>query len=277
MRAVHRLSLCLPVGAAMVLTACQPAKRPPAYPPPPVVETVMPTPPNGAAADMDLPDKDAQGKFITPNRGMAGQQALWHVRMALNVAALGCRGANDTAVQYNRMLHVHKATLTAANNAVDGQYEARWGRDWLLMREKTNTVVYNFFALPPAQTAFCQKAMATVTIINGLTPEALLAYAPKALEELEQPFQDFWEAYADYLRRLEEWRRRYGRPSVKVEAFPDPLPPAPVAPAAPMGAPPPSALPTVPPTRPSQLPLPNPAAPAQTTPPRLETQPLPDM
>jgi hypothetical protein len=240
-RPYFRLSLGGVMVSALALSACQPARKPPPTPPPPVVETVMPTPPNQSAPDMDLPDKDETGKYLTPNRGMNGYQALWHVRMALNVAALGCKSANDQArLQYNTMLRVHAKTLMETNKTVDGIYNARYGKNALLMREKLNTIVYNYFALPPAQKAFCETAVAVVTTINGMTPEMLLDYAPKALEMLEQPFQAFWEAYADYLRRLEEWRRRYGRPTVEVQGWSDDD----KAPAAP--TPPPSAAPTLP-------------------------------
>ncbi|MET0370019.1 MAG: hypothetical protein ABW039_01440 [Sphingobium sp.] len=256
MQADRRLSFRLSLGAAVVsavaLTACQPARQPPPAPPPPVVPTVMPLPPMGSAPDMDLPEADETGKYMTPNRNMTGQQALWHLRMGLNVAALGCRTPGEPAkVQYNRMLHIHVLPLRLANDATENYYKARYNADAFMMREKINTIVYNYFALPPAQKAFCEKAVAILTIVNGLTPQALVDYAPKALAELEQPFQDFWEAYADYLRRLEEWRRRYGRPSVIVTGGPSDDPPQPVAPAAPTL--PFGTMPDAPPERPSNM------------------------
>jgi hypothetical protein len=214
---------------------------------------------------MALPDADAQGRFITPNRGMTGQQALWHVRMALNVAALGCRGSNRAmATQYNAMLHIHVVPLKQANVAADAIYALKYGGDAVRTRETVNTTVYNFFSLPPAQMAFCQTALAVVTTINGKTPEALFAYAPEALDMLEQPFQQFWEAYADYLARLAEWRRRFARGTVTVLpcpasdpdctglGSPPPSPPPPVAPAgiaAPSGQAP-APLPMTPPRLP---------------------------
>ncbi|MEJ7925800.1 hypothetical protein WG908_03405 [Sphingobium sp. AN641] len=243
------------VAFVLLLASC--ATPPPYVPPPQVIPTVMPLPPMGAAENMDLPDADEQGRYITPNRGMTGQQALWHVRMALNVAALSCHGSDRAmATQYNRMLHTHSLALSQANIAADAIYALKYGVNATLMREKVNTIVYNYFALPPAQKAFCQTALAVVTTINGLTPQALFAYAPQALDMLEKPFQQFWEAYADYLRRLEEWRRRFGRPSVKVLPCPDSDPDCtgtspPPPPAAPAGAYPipPEQLQAVPPSR----------------------------
>jgi hypothetical protein len=222
---------------------------------------------------MDLPDQAADGSYITPNRGMRGEQALWHVRMALNVAALSCQQWGDRVrVQYNQMLRIHAAPLAHANNAIEAIYFGRNQANFVAAREQLNTTVYNFFALPPAQKAFCQKAVATMTIINGLTPEALAAYAPKALDELEQPFRDFWAEYEDYLRRLEEWRKRFGA-TVKLvgpvggDDLNDHEPPAPTAPA-PMGQ-----VPATPMQRPSDMILPDapasapaPAAPAPSVP-----------
>lgn len=245
---------------ALLVASCAKPPPPPVTPPPPLVPTVMPLPPMGSAQDMALPEMDVQGHFITPNRGMTGQQALWHVRMALNVAALGCREANRAmATHYNAMLHIHVAPLNQANIAADAIYKLKYGADAVRVRETINTTVYNFFSLPPAQKAFCQTALAVVTTINGKTPEALFAYAPEALDALEKPFQDFWEAYADYLRRLEEWRRRFARGTVTVlpcpASSPDcsaSSPPRPSAPAPLPGAAP-GQMPTTPPPRPSDL------------------------
>lgn len=254
MRGARRLLSYVGGAIALLLASC--TTPPPYVAPPPVIPTIMPLPPMGAAENLDLPDADEQGRYITPNRGMTGQQAVWHVRMALNVAALSCQGSDRAiATQYNRMLHIHALPLSQANVAADAIYALKYGADAVLMREKTNTVVYNYFALPPAQKAFCQTALAVVTTVNGLTSQALFAYAPQALDMLEQPFQAFWEAYADYLRRLEEWRRRFGRPSVTILPCPASDPecagPSPPPPAAPGGSfpVPVEQIPALPPSR----------------------------
>ncbi|MCE7795482.1 hypothetical protein LWE61_02800 [Sphingobium sufflavum] len=242
---------------ALLLAGC--AKPPPPAPVPlPVLPLTKPLPPMGAAENLVLPDVDTQGVYITPNRGMTGQQALWHVRMALNVAALGCRDAGDVmGVEYNRMLRLHAPTLARANAAADAVYAGKYGATAMATRDSLYTVVYNFFALPPAQKAFCPTARAVVTTINGLTPDALVAYAPEALALLEKPFQDFWTAYADYLRRLAEWRRLYRQPVVEVLPCPAADPTCsgdapPVSPPAP--APPPALSTGTPALAPPRLP-----------------------
>lgn len=255
MRVARHLLPPISIATALLMIAgC--AKSPPPTVPLPVISTTKPAPPMGAAENLDLPEVDAQGQYITPNRGMTGQQALWHVRMALNVAALSCRDAGDTmGVDYNRMLRLHAAPLAQANSVADAAY-AKYGANALTVRDKIYTVVYNYFALPPAQKAFCPTARTVVTTINGLSPDALVAYAPQALEILEKPFQEFWAAYADYLRRLEEWRRRYGA-TVQVLPCPDSDPIC-VGPAVPPPPSMPGALPPLPsnqtPAAPPRLP-----------------------
>ena len=218
------------VGALALVTSCSTPKAPPT-PPPPVVRTIKPLPPMGAVEDMSIPEVDPQGKFLTPNRGVTANTALWHVRMALNVAALSCHGVNEPArVQYNQILRVHKDVLREANAAVDRNYTAAYGSGGLQSRELLNTVVYNFFSLPPVQPTFCKAAIEVGAKVLALPSSQLLGYAPEALTMLEQPFQEFYEAYADYLRRLAEWQSRFGG-TVTVIVSPTPLPPPPKPPA----------------------------------------------
>lgn len=244
-RADFRQLCTIGCAAALALIAgCAPVKKRPPTPPPPVIETIRPLPPMGAVAGMSVPDVGADGKRLTPNRGVTSNTALWHVRMALNVAALSCHDANDAArLQYNRMLHVHKAVLGEANAAVDRNYTVEYGGSGLMQREQLNTIVYNFFSLPPVQPTFCRAAIDVGARILAMPSGALLAYAPEALVTLEKPFQDFYDAYADYLRRLAEWQARFG-PSVTVVVSPTPLPPPPVPPReAPAGFVPPAMTP----------------------------------
>ncbi|MBY2928236.1 hypothetical protein FIM10_06055 [Sphingomonadales bacterium 56] len=218
------------VAALALVAGCSTPKQAPT-PPPPVVRTIKPLPPMGAVEDMSIPEVDAEGKYLTPNRGVTANTALWHVRMALNVAALSCHGAGEPArIQYNKMLHVHKDILREANAAVDRNYTAAYGSAGLQSRELLNTVVYNFFSLPPVTKSFCPVAVDVGAKILAMPSSQLLAYAPEALTALEKPFQEFYEAYADYLRRLAEWQSRFGG-TVTVIVSPTPLPPPPKPPA----------------------------------------------
>lgn len=231
LRAVSRPSFRFGCLTALALVAgCSTPKAPPPTPPPPLVRTIKPLPPMGAVEEMSIPEVDASGSYLTPNRGVTANTALWHVRMALNVAALSCHGANEPArIQYNQILHVHEAILREANAAVDRNYTAAYGSGGLQARELLNTVVYNFFALPPVTKSFCPVAIEVGAKILAMPSGQLLAYAPEALTELEKPFQEFYAAYADYLRRLAEWQSRFGG-TVTVVVSPTPLPPPPKPP-----------------------------------------------
>ena len=231
-RAAFRLFCKLSSLAALAWVAgCStPEKKAPPTPPPPVVPTIKPLPPMGAVEDMSIPEVGDDGNYLTPNRGVTANTALWHVRMALNVAALSCHGVNEPArIQYNRILHVHEGALKEANAAVDRNYLAAYGSGGLQARELLNTVVYNFFALPPVTKSFCPVAIEVGAKILAMPSNQLLAYAPEALTQLEKPFQEFYAAYADYLRRLAEWQSRFGG-TVSVVVSPTPLPPPPTPP-----------------------------------------------
>ncbi|WP_311267036.1 hypothetical protein [Sphingobium sp. WCS2017Hpa-17] len=226
-----RLTGRLSLVSLAVLAACStPPPPPPPTPPPAVVPTVRPVPPSGAAAGMSIPEKGEDGKYLTANRGVTSNTALWHIRMALNVAALNCDKYGPTArLQYNQILALHKTTLNSANAAVDRNYSVAYGSSGMASRERLNTVVYNFFALPPVIKTFCPVAVTVGQKIIAMPSSQLLEEAPALLAELEKPFQDFYEAYADYLRRLAEWQSRFGA-TVTVVVSPTPLPPPPIPP-----------------------------------------------
>lgn len=226
-RSLARLTLV----SLSVLAACStPPPPPPPAPPPPVVPTIRPTPPDNAVEGMSIPEKGADGKYLTANRGVTSNTALWHVRMALNVAALNCDKYGSAArTQYNQILSVHRDILDSANDAVDRNYTVAYGRSAVGTRERLNTVVYNFFALPPVIKHFCPVATAVGAKVLATPASQMLALAPGWLAELEKPFQDFYAAYADYLRRLAEWQSRFGA-TVTLRLSPTPLPPPPVPP-----------------------------------------------
>ncbi|QDZ06144.1 hypothetical protein FPZ24_00545 [Sphingomonas panacisoli] len=117
-------------------------------------------------------------------------ETLWHVRVALNVAALGCRDADEatTVAAYNSLIRRNSAALTAANAAVDARYKAQYGAKWQDARERDMTKLYNFFAQPPAQAAFCATAKDVLAQIGTVDQGALMAFAKAELPVLEAPF-----------------------------------------------------------------------------------------
>ena len=157
-------------STALLLASC--AHRRPAEPapPPPVVEpTPAPTP---AAPPPE-----------TINSHLGEQEALWHVRAALNVAALSCgrtaAGATLTP-DYNRLLLQRKTVLAAAYRDEQQRFDAAPGG-----LDHHMTLLYNYFAKPGTQANFCPMAAAVATEMTALPADALAAAAGPALARLE--------------------------------------------------------------------------------------------
>jgi len=195
-----------------VLAACSGRARIALAPTPPKSVSVdivtRPQPPMGAAPGMTLPAVGPDGKRITPNRDLGPREALWHVRMALNVAALSCRNPDTQAAlaNYNRMLATHNALLAATNEAIDADYRRRFGAQAVATRDSHNTRTYNFFALPPVQPAFCRAAVGVGAEAVAMDASQLVAFAPTALARLERPFFAFFDAYAGYQADAARWQ-----------------------------------------------------------------------
>ncbi len=207
-----RIALLLATTAAL-LAGCASRPEPvavvPVIVPPPVVATIaMPVPPAGASPALTLPPRTPDGGWATPNHAVSAQAAAWHLRAALNVAALGCRDAEEpqTVAGYNALLTAKRAVLTAADAAVRADYRARYGSVWQDAHDDSMTRVYNFFALPPVHAAFCTEARAVLAEAVVATPEAFVAMAPAALARVEAPFTAFYDAYGRYRQALADWR-----------------------------------------------------------------------
>ncbi|MBB4616511.1 SPOR domain-containing protein [Sphingomonas abaci] len=141
----------------------------PAPPPPAPAPTPAPAPPP--------PPPE------TINSHLGEQEALWHVRAALNVAALSCgRTASGATLtpDYNRLLVQRKTVLAAAYRDEQQRFDAAPGG-----LDHHMTVLYNYFARPGAQTNFCPAAAAVATEMTGLPADALAAAAGPALARLE--------------------------------------------------------------------------------------------
>lgn len=123
-------------------------------------------------------------------------EALWHVRVALNVAALACRDADEgqTVASYNALIRSRNAELAAANDAISAHYKAQYGARWENARESDMTRLYNYFAQPGAQGEFCAAAKATLAQIATVDARDLPGFALAALPALEAPF---WPQAAD--------------------------------------------------------------------------------
>lgn len=211
-------SLTAIIFSVAAVSACAPAPKPVVVaPPPPVIVPPpapprMPLPPGGAATSMRIPVIGVDGIRVTPNRGLSRDENIWHFRSALNVAALNCQGPvwGQIATQYNKFIVVHKARLSQASKAVDREYVKRYpGQNGLRVRDTKLTDLYNYFALPPVRSEYCDAALRKVTEVNGVPTTALPEYAIGGLGDIDGIFIRFFDAYAQYERDLADWNMKY--------------------------------------------------------------------
>lgn len=155
----------------------------------------------GAARDLPIPKPDADGRFTTINSNIGKQEAVWHLRAAMNVAALSC--GNDAAIvgSYNRLLTDRKAVLKTAYASETQRFGAG-----SMAADRHMTQLYNYFAQPPAQAGFCRAASAEAARIGAVSPAEFADYAVAALARLEAPIIAFYQAYDGYRIRLADWK-----------------------------------------------------------------------
>ena len=235
----------LPVLLVLLpLAAC--AGRPAAVveaPPPPPAPVAAPMP-AGAVPGMTIPARLADGSWPTPSHGvrpgtpLSADGATWHLRAALNVAALACR--DDALVAgYNAMLAQRRTELSK----VEARYAAEWQAaalpDWRDAYDDAMTRVYNFYGQSFARAGFCAAAAAAIAELSapdaaGSAPEFA---ADRHLAALDRPFTAFFSAYA-------AWKSGTTSPDFAPGSAPAPVVLALAAPVSP--APPSSAAPAKP-------------------------------
>ena len=174
-----------------------------------VPPSVVPVPKPELAANLIAvvpPALAPDGRYRTINYGIDPVQTEWHVRAALNVAAIGCRGAADAALvtAYNALLTRQKAELARANAAVESKFRAAGG-DWQSAHDAYMTRLYNFFSQPAAKARFCAVA-------DQLAPQAAASaggfqgFAAQALPQLEAPFIETYRQVDAYKVALARWQ-----------------------------------------------------------------------
>src|SRR3546814_6534668 len=90
------------------------------------------------------------------------------MRTGRNVAALGCRGANEAAIiaGYNALLDSQETALAKAHKAlVSAAGEARF--------DDAMTRLYNYWAQPGAQAEFCAAASRVLARVPGVAPATI--------------------------------------------------------------------------------------------------------
>jgi len=181
-----------------------------------------PQAPAGAARNQAIPPLGPDGRYVTLNQGLSPDETSWHVRAALNVAALGCRDAMEraTVAAYNRLIARHSAVLAAAASGVKTSYRARYGAGWEPVHDRDMTRLYNFFAQPPAQLRFCAVARDVLAEAQTVRPADFAVFAAAALPRLEAPFTDFYRDYDAYRTAYAAWRSGAGAPAMAMAVVP---------------------------------------------------------
>ena len=189
-------------GLVIALSGC----AAPAVQPPPVVATLPPPPPvmpAGGYVGMKIPAKRSDGTYGTPNLDNTDQAAVWHLRNALNVAALGCEQAGGGVTKpYNAWIVTHAAALDRYYRAYIREWqETGWG-DWERVYDDNQTRIYNFYAQPAMRTTFCAVARKEIVAVSQVADDDLPAFARAALLRIDRPFVEFYAAY-------DAWRNYY--------------------------------------------------------------------
>ncbi|WP_230483308.1 hypothetical protein [Sphingomonas sp. Leaf21] len=190
-------------GVAIGLSLAGCAARETAKVAPPPVMIPAPQPqyakaplPPGATPGMRIPVRLPDGNYDTPNRSLTSAATIWHLRSALNVAALACRGPDEGQIvtRYNTMLTVQRITLAAAEKRYSAEYQSQGG-DWRDRYDDAMTRLYNFFSITPVRKTFCAAADQVLSDISGGAVDGFEGGAARHLDQLNAPFVAFFRAY----------------------------------------------------------------------------------
>ncbi|HEV7340607.1 MAG TPA: hypothetical protein VGN68_03155 [Sphingopyxis sp.] len=229
------------VGLLASVAACTkaPPPPPPAPPPPPVVIVVppRPLPPGNASLTQILPGRGIDGKFVTANSNVTGDRAFWQLKIGLNVAAIGCRGLEETTLvsAYNNIIKAHGKVIRSTEKNVITQLGKETKTNGTAARDKLSTQLFNYFAQPPAQRAFCTRANEIAQMVSSTPTAQVVEQAPAHLARLDEPFHEFYEAYAKYQYDVVAWDAKYAPPPAIMTA---PAPATPFAPTTTTATPP---------------------------------------
>ena len=222
--------------ASVAACAPKPVAPPPPPPPPPVAIVIppRPMPPGNASLTQILPGRAIDGHFVTANSNVTGDRAFWQLKIGLNVAAIGCRGLEETTLvsAYNNIIKAHGKVIKSTEKSVITQLGKENRNNGIAPRDRLSTQLFNYFAQPPAQRAFCSRANEIAQLVSSTPSAQLVEQAPGHLARLDQPFHDFYEAYAKYQVDAVAWDAKYAPRPAPAPAFGTPAPASPVGPTA---------------------------------------------
>ena len=142
-----RFRSILPVMAVLA-AGCAHREVATAPPPPPTAPVALAPMPAGARAGMTIPARLPDGGYATPNHRLTAAATIWHVRTALNVAALACRDAAEPVrvARYNALLASERTAFAAAEKTLAAEYKAGGGAAWRDGYDDAMTRLYNYWA-----------------------------------------------------------------------------------------------------------------------------------
>jgi hypothetical protein len=191
-----------------------------------VVVPPRPLPPGNASVTQILPGRGIDGRFVTANSNVTGDRAFWQLKIGLNVAAIGCRGLEETTLvsAYNNIIKAHGKIIRSSEKNVITQLGKETKTNGTAARDRLSTQLFNYFAQPPAQRAFCARANEIAQLVSSTPTAQVIEQSPAHLVRLDQPFHDFYEAYARYQSDVAAWDAKYAPPPPIMSA-PAPLTP----------------------------------------------------
>lgn len=161
---------------------------------------------------MTIPAVGPNGVRETVNAGISDTQKLWNVRSGLNVAALNCTRFEHAALveNYRSYLKVHSRELAQANRNLGREFRSEHGRSYRNVQDRYMTQVYNYFALPPVLSDFCDVALELSGEVITVKPGGLGDYSQAALGRMEAVFENFYRSFEQYRTDVASWDARYG-------------------------------------------------------------------
>lgn len=148
---------------ALILTLAACAGKPPA---PPATRPAAPPP--------------AKPATVSPPAEPLSGDAVWRLRVGLNVAALSCRGAGRASVA-----PAYRAVLARHASLLDQAYAAERRRLGPGSFDRQQTRLYNRFALQRSPEKFCSSAREIGTYASQLPSPKLAGEAPGLTARLE--------------------------------------------------------------------------------------------
>lgn len=185
---------------------------PPPPPPPAVIVPPKPLSPLGVFGAVVVPLIGEDGKRQTINYGISLEQKIWNIRSSLNVAALNCSDENYAAIadNYADFIRIHRRELSQINQRLSAQNRRQHGSSFRQFQDQYMTKVYNYFALPPALPELCVVASELSTELIATPPGELHTVSDRALQRIEQVYENLFSAYEQYRIELASWEAVYG-------------------------------------------------------------------